>query len=111
MQNLAEDPTQQTITLVDENGDETLYDVFFTFKSEDFDRSYILIYPAGKKDDDEVEIQAYALPAGDDPSDPQGGELQPIQTDKEWDMIESVLNTFLGKDGDQNDQAQDDDQK
>ncbi|MFD1126360.1 DUF1292 domain-containing protein [Lentilactobacillus raoultii] len=100
MQNMAEDPTQQQITLVDDNGEETLYDVLFTFKSEDFDRSYILIYPAGKKDNEEVEIQAYALPAGDDPSDPQGGELQPIQTDKEWDMIESVLNTFLGRDGD-----------
>ena len=102
-----QEPVQQQITLVDENGDETLYDVLFTFKSEDFDRSYILIYPG---EDEEVEIQAYALPKGDDPSDPQGGELQAIETDKEWDMIESVLNTFLGKDGDDQDDDSNDNQ-
>lgn len=58
---MADEPVQQQITLVDDNGEETLYDVLFTFKSEDFDRSYILIYPAGKSDNEEVEIQAYAF--------------------------------------------------
>ncbi|AQW22200.1 hypothetical protein PL11_009810 [Lentilactobacillus curieae] len=100
---MADEPIQQQITLVDENGDEQLYDVLFTFKSEDFNKSYILIYPTGKSDDEEVEIQAYALPADDDPSDPQGGELQLIESDEEWDMIESVLNTFLHGDDDQED--------
>lgn len=97
---MAEEPTQQQITLVDDNGDETLYDVLFTFKSDDFGKSYILIYPTGKGEDEEVEIQAFALADTDDPSDPQGGELQLIETDEEWDMIESILNTFLGKEED-----------
>ncbi|MCF6515814.1 DUF1292 domain-containing protein [Lactobacillus sp. S2-2] len=83
------------ITLVDENGNEILYDVLFTFESEDYDRSYIFIYQASSNEDDEVDIEAYALPKGDDPADPQGGELMPIEDDGEWDMVESMLNTFL----------------
>lgn len=83
------------ITLVDENGNELLYDVLFTFESEDYDRSYIFIYQASSNEDDEVDIEAYALPKGDDPADPQGGELMPIEDDGEWDMVESMLNTFL----------------
>lgn len=94
------DEIQQQITIADENGDETLYDVLFTFQSEDYNRSYILVYPTGKGEDEEIEIMAFALPAGDNPSDPQGGELLPIETDEEWDMIESVLNTFLNGDDD-----------
>ncbi|MCW3778928.1 DUF1292 domain-containing protein [Levilactobacillus namurensis] len=86
---------QEQITLVDENGNEELYDVLFTFESDDFGKSYILIYPSGKRDDEEVDIQAYALPADDDPANPSGGDLQLIESDEEWDMIESVLNTFL----------------
>ncbi|UDM31702.1 DUF1292 domain-containing protein [Lentilactobacillus laojiaonis] len=92
------EPVQQQITLVDENGDEALYDVLFTFESEDFNRSYIFIYPTGKANDEEIEISAYAMPKGDDPADPQGGELQAIESEEEWDMVESVLNTFLGED-------------
>ena len=92
---------QQQITIADENGDETLYDVLFTFQSEDYNRSYILVYPTGKSVDEEIEIMAFALPDGDNPSDPQGGELKPIETDEEWDMIESVLNTFLNGDDDE----------
>ena len=86
---------QEQITLVDENGNEELYDVLFTFESDDFGKSYILIYPAGKSEDEEVDIQAYALPADDDPANPSGGDLQLIESDEEWDMVESVLNTFL----------------
>ncbi|MCL0312336.1 DUF1292 domain-containing protein [Apilactobacillus sp. TMW 2.2459] len=84
----------QQITMVDENGKEEVYDVLFTFKSEDFGKSYILIYPAGKDEDEEVNIEAYALPDGDDPTDPQGGNLKTIDTDEEWEMIESVFNTL-----------------
>ncbi|WP_125545862.1 DUF1292 domain-containing protein [Levilactobacillus lindianensis] len=86
---------QEQITLVDENGNEELYDVLFTFESDDFGKSYILIYPSGKSEDEEVDIQAYVLPPENDPANPTGGDLQLIESDEEWDMIESVLNTFL----------------
>ncbi|KRM74658.1 DUF1292 domain-containing protein [Secundilactobacillus collinoides] len=86
---------EQQITIVDEDGNEELYNVLFTFTSADFGKSYILLYPSGKTDDEEVDIQAYQLADSDDPADPQGGDLLPIESDDEWDMVESMLNTFL----------------
>lgn len=90
---------QQQITIVDEDGNEELYNVLFTFKSPDFNKSYILLYPSGTSDEEEVDIQAFQLADTDDPADPQGGELVAIETDEEWDMVESMLNTFLEGNG------------
>jgi len=83
------------ITLVDDDGNETLFNILFTFDSEDFGHSYILIYPADAAADEEVDIQAYIF----DPDDGNNGELKLIESDDEWDMVEQVLNTFLADDG------------
>ncbi|WP_203649198.1 DUF1292 domain-containing protein [Secundilactobacillus yichangensis] len=96
---MSENNDQQQITMVDENGNEELYNVLFTFESPDYHKSYILLYPTGKADDEEVDIQAYQLADGDDPANPQGGDLLPIENDDEWDMVESMLNTFLNGGG------------
>ena len=83
------------ITLVDDEGNETLFNILFTFDSEDFGHSYILLYPADAAADDEVDIQAYIF----NPEDGDNGELQLIESDDEWDMVEQVLNTYLADDG------------
>lgn len=84
----------QHITVVDEDGNEQLYEVLFTFDSEDFGKSYVLYYPIGADEDDneEIEIHASSYVQHEDGSE---GDLQPIETDEEWDMIEEMLNTFL----------------
>lgn len=84
---------EKHITVVDENGNEQLCEVLFTFESEEFGKSYVLYYPVGVSDDEEeIEILASSfIPNEND----EGGELKPIETDEEWDMIEEVLNTFL----------------
>ena len=84
------------ITLVDDQGNEELYKVLFTFDSDDYGKSYILLYPASAENDEQVDIQAYAYQNQDDGSE---GELEPIEDDAEWDMVEEVLNTFLDDDG------------
>lgn len=89
---------QEHITVVDENGNEELYEVLFTFDSEEFDKSYVLYYPLGAEEDDEgeIEIQASSFTEKEDAEGKiSGGELRPIETDEEWDMIEEMLNTFL----------------
>ncbi len=35
------------ITIIDEEGNEILHEVLFTFESDDFNKSYVLCYPAG----------------------------------------------------------------
>lgn len=85
---------ENNITVVDENGDEQLCEVLFTFDSEEFGKSYVLYYPIGSDegDDEEIEIHASAFTPSEDNVD---GELSPIETDEEWEMIEEMLNTFL----------------
>ncbi|GKT03478.1 DUF1292 domain-containing protein [Furfurilactobacillus sp. WILCCON 0119] len=92
----SENDNEQQITLVDDNGNETLYNVLFTFTSEDYGKSYILLYPASTADDEEVDIQAYGFDPEEDGS--TEGELSPIEDEAEWDMVEEMLNTFLDDD-------------
>ncbi|WP_146551250.1 DUF1292 domain-containing protein [Rummeliibacillus sp. SL167] len=79
------------IIAVDENGNEQVYAVLYTFDSEDFGKSYVLYYKEGAKEGEEVEIFASAVVPAEDG---EGGELVPIETDEEWDMVEEVLNTL-----------------
>ncbi|SER84460.1 DUF1292 domain-containing protein [Psychrobacillus sp. OK032] len=88
------DHGQENITVVDESGNEQLCNVLFTFESEEFGKSYVLYYPVGAEEDEDEEIEIHASSftpneAGED------GDLLPIETDAEWDMIEEMLNTFL----------------
>ena len=73
------------ITLIDDQGNETLYE---------FGRNYVLLYPAGVPEEQDVELQAYAYIENEDGSE---GELEQIETEAEWDMIEEVFNTFMAE--------------
>lgn len=89
---------QEHITVVDENGNEQLFEVLFTFESEDFGKSYVLYFPIGAEEDEEGEIEIHASSFTENPDLDEtvgGGELRPVETDAEWDMIEEMLNTFL----------------
>lgn len=82
------------ITVIDEEGNEQLCEILFTFDSDEFGKSYVLYYPIGADDseDEEIEIHASAFIPSEDNND---GDLQPIETEEEWDLIEEMLNTFL----------------
>jgi uncharacterized protein YrzB (UPF0473 family) len=90
------DHGENNITVVDENGNEQLCEVLFTFDSEEFGKSYVLYYPVSTDDeeDEEIEIHASSFTPTEDGQD---GELMPIEDDKEWDMIEEMLETFLAE--------------
>lgn len=90
---------EKHITVVDEEGNEQLCEVLFTFDSDEFGKSYVLYYPVGADEDDEEDIEIHAS-AFIPKEDGEDGELMPIETDEEWDMIEEVLNTFLDEEED-----------
>lgn len=94
------DHGENNITVVDEDGNEQLCEVLFTFNSEEFKKSYVLYYPVGAEEDDSDDIEIHAssfIPT----EDGEDGELMPIETDEEWDMIEEMLNTFLEEQDDE----------
>ena len=61
---------------------------------EEFGRNYVLLYPAGVPEEEDVELQAYAYVENEDGTE---GELEQIETEAEWDMIEEVFNTFMAE--------------
>ncbi|CAM3210933.1 DUF1292 domain-containing protein [Vagococcus sp. PNs007] len=84
------------ITLVDDEGNEALFEILLTIDGEDefANKQYVLLFPAGVEEDDEqvdVELLAYQYIEGEDGTE---GELKNIETDAEWDMIEEVFNAF-----------------
>ncbi|GIN38597.1 MULTISPECIES: DUF1292 domain-containing protein [Heyndrickxia] len=85
---------EKHITVIDEDGNEQLYEVLFTFESEEFGKSYVLYFPVGAEEDDNEEIEIHAS-SFIQKEDGEEGDLQPIETEEEWDMIEEMLNTFL----------------
>ncbi|WP_261806676.1 DUF1292 domain-containing protein [Lapidilactobacillus luobeiensis] len=93
------------ITLVDENGNEELYEVLFTFDSEDYDRSYVLLVPANSAEGETVDIYPFAY-TPDENGDATSGDLMPIEDDAEWEMVQGVLDVFMN-DENLNDQNQD----
>ena len=85
------------IILVDEEGNEELYEIILTFEeTEDFNKNYVLVIPANANDNEEdVEVLAFSYEETEDGID---GELSDIETEEEWDMIEEVLGAFMEDD-------------
>ena len=81
------------LTYIDENGNEVLCEVLFTFESEEFGKKYVLFYEVGDMEDgdDQVSVMAASYKEGEDGSI---GELYAVETDEEWDLIEEMLQRF-----------------
>ena len=85
---------ENTLRVEDEHGNEFDYEILFTFTSEDTQKSYVVYKEPG--DSDEVFAAIYI-------EDGEGGNLLPIETEEEWDMVEEKLEQFL----DEHDEAHD----
>jgi uncharacterized protein YrzB (UPF0473 family) len=80
---------KNSFSMIDENGNEIVYDVLFTFESDETKKNYI-VYTDNTRD--EVgNIQVYASIY--DPENPNS-KLEAITTDKEWKVIETILETL-----------------
>lgn len=67
----------------DQDGNEKRMIILFTFDSTDYNKSYVVF-----QDPDIDTGEVYASAYNDE------GELLPIETDEEWDMVDEVINTF-----------------
>ena len=81
-----------TFTIIDEEGKELTYEILFTFDSEETKKSYVVF--TDNTVDDSGSIATYASVY-----DPTGEkkELEPIETEAEWDLIESLLSQIEDK--------------
>ena len=81
---------KEHLTFIDEDGNEILCEILFTFDSDLFKKSYVLFYPVTESDEDNIEVMAASYIPGKDGD----GELYPIETDEEWELIEKVLKQY-----------------
>lgn len=82
---MSEQHNHDHIVAIDENGNEIVFAVITRVFSEEFDKEYVL-FAEHAEADEQVEVQAAAVLPGED-----GEELVGIETDAEWEFIESVL--------------------
>ena len=80
---------KNSFTMIDEDGNEVVYDVLFTFESDETKKNYI-VYTDNTRDE-AGNIQVYASIY--DPENPNS-KLEAITTDKEWKVIETILETL-----------------
>jgi uncharacterized protein YrzB (UPF0473 family) len=73
----------KSLFVTDENGKEIEMEILFTFESDQTGKSYV-VFVDPNDEDGEVFASVY-----DDE-----GNLLPIETDEEWEMVEEVLGAF-----------------
>lgn len=87
---------EERIIIPDENGEEHLFEVLFTFDVEQTGHSYIAVIPAEQKEGDEVEVFAFRYEEKGNEEDDLA--LFQIESDEEWEMVEEMLNTLTDED-------------
>ena len=80
---------KNSFSMIDENGNEVVYDVLFTFESEETNKNYIVYTDNTKDENGNIEVYASIY----DPDDPKS-RLEAIKTEKEWKVIETILETL-----------------
>ena len=81
---------ENKVIFTDEEGNEHEFELIFTFESEKTGKNYAVL---GKDDgNDGLEIVAATyIPT----EDGELGELNPIESDEEWAMVEETIDSFF----------------
>lgn len=80
---------ENTFKVVDKNGKETQFEVLFTFESDETNKNYIVYTDNTKDDKDNVRVYASIFEPDAEPL-----ELLPIKTEREWKIIETILDSI-----------------
>jgi len=80
---------KKKFVVLDENGKEVVCEPLFTFESEETKKQYVVYTDNSKDEMGNVRVFASIYKMNDN-----GGELLPIKTDKEWKVIETILETI-----------------
>ena len=80
---------QNTFSMIDETGKEVIYNVLFTFESDETKKNYIVYTDNSKDELGNIEVYASIYHPEDN-----SGRLEAIETEKEWKVIETILETL-----------------
>ncbi len=80
------DNEEMTFMAIDSEGKEVEFDILFSFDSEETGKHYIVYTDNTEDEDGNINVYASAFAPDNDKS-----ELLPIETEKEWKIIEIIL--------------------
>ena len=80
---------KNSFTVLDDEGNEVVCEVLFTFDSEETKKSYIVYTDNTTDDEGNTKVYASIFNPNDEKT-----ELIPIETDREWKIIETILETI-----------------
>lgn len=80
---------KNTFTVMNDKGEEVTCEVLFTFESEETKKNYIVYTDNTTDNDGNVKVYASIF----DPK-AENTELIPIETDREWKIIETILDSI-----------------
>lgn len=73
---------EKQITIMDENGNQSVMEILFTYEHDERKKKYVFLYEKDKPDD------VIAMEYNDN------GELFEIESDEEYEEVEEVFNAF-----------------
>lgn len=79
------------MTLYDNEGNEVLYRKLLQFYHPEFKKEYLILAEESNFSDEDGDIELIPMISTDD----EEGQLLPVETDEEWDMIEEIVNTQM----------------
>ena len=80
---------KNTFKVMDDNGKEVVCEVLFTFDSEETKKSYIVYTDNTTDEKGNVKVYASVYKKDSDTT-----ELLPIETEREWKIIETILESI-----------------
>lgn len=83
------------IVVLDDEGREIECEVLFTFNSAEYEKDYVVYMPIG---DEFIDEEGYPQINASSYLTNESGEvveIEPIEDDAEWDMIEEVIASFI----------------
>lgn len=83
---------EELLTLFDEEGNEVLYRKLLQFYHPEFEKEYLILAEESNFANEDGDIELIPMINHDDGEE---GQLLPVETDEEWDMIEEVVNTQM----------------
>ena len=84
-------------TLIDDEGKELECEILFTFNSEETKKDYMVYTDNTTDEDGNVKVYASIYNPNDSKT-----ELIPIETDREWKIIETILDSIQRENGKKN---------
>lgn len=78
---------RMTFKVKNNEGKEIEYEVLFTFQSDETNKNYMVYTDDSKDENGKIRVYASSYVPGDEVT-----ELFPIETEKEWKIIDTILN-------------------